>query len=49
MIENMSAKTIDVPTVSRTGGNGAPVLIDSADLAERWRVPESWIPGAQQE
>jgi hypothetical protein len=43
MIENMSAKTIDVPTVSRTGGNGAPVLIDSAELAERWRVPESWI------
>lgn len=43
MIENMSAKTIDVPTVSQTGGNSAPVLIDSAELAERWRVPESWI------
>jgi hypothetical protein len=43
MIENMSAKTIDVPTVSRTGGNGSSELIDSAELAKRWRVPESWI------
>jgi len=41
--ETMSTKTPDVPTVSRTGGNGAPALIDSAELAERWRVPESWI------
>jgi len=32
--------------MSRTGGNGperGPELIDSAELAARWRVPESWI------
>lgn len=29
--------------MSRTGGNSGPELIDSAELAARWRVPESWI------
>ena len=29
--------------MSRTGGIGGPELIDSAALAVRWRVPESWI------
>jgi hypothetical protein len=29
--------------MSRTGGNDGPKLIDSAELAARWRVPESWI------
>jgi len=33
----------DVPLVSRTAGNEHPELIDSSELAERWRVPESWI------
>jgi len=29
--------------MSRTGGNDSSELIDSAELAARWRVPESWI------
>jgi hypothetical protein len=33
----------DVPLVSRNEGSSAPELIDSAELAARWRVPESWI------
>ncbi len=28
--------------VSRVAGNGVE-LIDSAELADRWKVPESWI------
>jgi len=43
MTENMDAKTADVPKMSPNGGNVAPELIDSAELAARWRVPESWI------
>lgn len=38
----MAAETPDVPVMSRTRGD-APELIDSGQLAERWRVPESWI------
>jgi len=38
----MSPETADVPTLSGTPGNGAE-LIDSVELASRWRVPESWI------
>jgi hypothetical protein len=35
-------ETADVPWMSRSSGN--PVeLIDSAELANRWKVPESWI------
>jgi hypothetical protein len=41
--ETMATETADVPNVSRTGGNSGPELIDSAELAARWRVPESWI------
>lgn len=33
----------DVPLMSRTLKNAAFELIDSAELAARWRVPESWI------
>jgi hypothetical protein len=33
----------DVPMMSRNGGNGNHEVIDSAELASRWRVPESWI------
>jgi hypothetical protein len=39
----MTPEIADVPKMSRTGGNDAPELIDSAELAARWRVPESWI------
>jgi len=33
----------DVQTMSRMGGKENPELIDSGELAARWRVPESWI------
>ncbi len=33
----------DVPLVSRASGIAHPDLIDSEELAIRWRVPESWI------
>jgi hypothetical protein len=39
----MSPETSDVPMMSRNGGNGAPEVIDAAELAARWRVPESWV------
>src|SRR5438094_398253 len=40
--ENMNMKMSDVPTVSPNSAN-AYELIDSPQLAERWRVPESWV------
>lgn len=39
----MATENADVQLMSRNGGNGSPELIDSAELAARWRVPESWI------
>jgi hypothetical protein len=33
----------DVPTVSAIAGFGSRELIDSAELAARWKLPESWI------
>ena len=39
----MSVETADVPKLSRTGGIDGPEVIDSAELAARWRVPESWV------
>ena len=39
----MSTETSDVLLMSRNTGNGNPEMIDSAELAARWRVPESWI------
>jgi hypothetical protein len=33
----------DVPLVSRASGIAHPELIDAEELANRWRVPESWI------
>lgn len=39
----MTIDSADVPKMSRTGGNDGPELIDAAELAARWRVPESWI------
>jgi hypothetical protein len=42
VIEKMSLQIPDVPLMSYSGGNG-PELIDSAQLAARWQVPESWI------
>ena len=29
--------------MSRNGGSGGHEMIDSAELAARWQVPESWI------
>ena len=43
VIEFMATKTADVLLMSRKGGNNGPELIDSAELAARWKVPESWI------
>jgi len=43
MVETMTPEIADAPKMSRTGGNDGPELIDSAELAARWRVPESWI------
>jgi hypothetical protein len=42
----MSTITPSVPSLSRSDGNGVVggfELIDSAELAARWKVPESWI------
>ena len=39
----MNLETLDVQLMSPNGGNGTPEMIDSAELAARWRVPESWI------
>jgi len=39
----MDLRMADVPIVSRAAGNQQPELIDSAELATRWRVPESWV------
>jgi hypothetical protein len=38
----MSSQTADVRMMSRNGHNDCE-LIDSAELARRWNVPESWI------
>ena len=39
----MDLRTTDVPSMTRAAGTEQPELIDSAELAFRWRVPESWI------
>jgi hypothetical protein len=41
-VENMSTELAGVPMVSPVARNGVE-LIDSAELADRWKVPESWI------
>ena len=38
----MSTETTSVQLMSQGSSNG-PELIDSVELAARWRVPESWI------
>lgn len=38
----MNLKEPDVPLMSQTSRNSSE-LIDSTELASRWRVPESWI------
>lgn len=43
MAETMNDKTVDVPMMSQSGEIDRPELIDSAELADRWRVPKSWI------
>lgn len=40
--ENMDEKSRDVPLMSRGRGNNLE-LIDSDELAARWRVPTSWV------
>ena len=39
----MTPETADVPKMSQAGGIDRLELIDSAELAARWRVPESWV------
>ena len=39
----MSTETADVQLMSSKAGNGDFEVIDSVELAARWRVPESWI------
>jgi hypothetical protein len=38
----MDLEMPDVQSVSQTSRNGIE-LIDAAELASRWRVPESWV------
>jgi hypothetical protein len=38
----MNSETADVPMMSWSSENHVE-LIDSAELASRWHVPESWI------
>jgi hypothetical protein len=38
----MNTETIDVPMMSYNSESSVE-LIDSAELANRWKVPESWI------
>jgi len=38
----MNVEVPDVPLVSYNGGDHTQ-LIDSAQLAARWQVPESWV------
>jgi hypothetical protein len=43
MIEHMNPETLEVQSTAAIHGNGRFEVIDSAELAARWRVPESWI------
>jgi hypothetical protein len=43
VVENMNPEMPDVPMMSLNTRNGAIEVIDSSELAARWRVPESWI------
>ena len=43
MTDSMATETTNVPLMSQSVVFGRPELIDSAELAARWRVPESWI------
>jgi len=42
MTESMTTEMADVQLMSHKSGKGLE-LIDSVELASRWRVPESWI------
>ena len=42
MAENMNLETASVPAMSFNSWNQTE-LIDSAELANGWKVPESWI------
>jgi hypothetical protein len=39
----MNDKSVEVTLMSHKAETSVPELIDSAELAARWRVPESWI------
>jgi hypothetical protein len=43
MTEYLTNKTAGAPLVSQRCGHRAVELIESADLAARWRVPVSWV------
>ena len=42
MTEDMTREIADVPKMSRSQETQVEI-IDSEELAKRWRVPESWI------
>jgi hypothetical protein len=43
MTETIDEKSGGVQSVSKCGGYAPVELIESAELAARWRVPESWV------
>jgi len=43
MTEKIEDNTTGVQLVSKYGGYAPFELIESAELAARWRVPESWV------
>ena len=43
MTEYIGDKSATVSLVSRSGSFAPVELIESAELAARWRVPESWV------
>jgi hypothetical protein len=43
MMDNVDAAKASNPPVSQMPSLGTPLLIDSAELARRLQVPESWV------
>jgi len=44
----MSTESAGVPLVSQTAGNRVE-WVDARELAERWKLPESWIRAQSRE
>jgi hypothetical protein len=42
-MDNIAVTDANVPTVSQMPSLGTTVLVDSAELARRLHVPESWV------